>query len=97
LPTTPVVLMSGMSDAGYQGQPLPIGLPGAPGCDLLVAADVLATAVTSATGNAQSPLTIPNQQALLGVSVFHQWVVWDPSVNALSLVVSNAGKATVGN
>ena len=97
LPTTPVVLMSGMSDAVYQGQPLPIGLPGAPGCDLLVAADVLATAVTSATGNAQSPLTIPNQQALLGVSVFHQWVVWDPSVNALSLVVSNAGKATVGN
>ncbi|MEC8252804.1 MAG: S8 family serine peptidase [Planctomycetota bacterium] len=97
LPTTPAVLISGMSDAVYQGQPLPLAIPGAPGCDLLVSADVLATTITSPQGVAQSSLTVPNQQALLGVEVFHQWAVWDPSVNSLSIVVSNAGRATVGN
>ena len=97
LPTTPAVLISGMSDAVYQGQSLPLAIPGAPGCDLLVSADVLATTITSAQGVAQSSLTVPNQQALLGVEVFHQWAVWDPSVNSLSIVVSNAGRATVGN
>ena len=97
LPITPAVLLSGMSDAIYQGQPLPLTIPGAPGCNLLISADVLATVVTSSTGTAQSPLAVPNQQALLGVEVFHQWVVWDPTVNNLSLVFSNGGKATVGN
>ncbi|MEC9047922.1 MAG: trypsin-like peptidase domain-containing protein [Planctomycetota bacterium] len=97
LPATPAVLISGMSDVVYQGQLLPLPLPGAPGCDLLVSADVLATTVTSFAGVAQSSLAIPNQQALIGVEVFHQWAIWDPSVNGLSIAVSNAGKATVGN
>ena len=40
---------------------------------------------------------VPNSQALTGLSVFHQWAVWDPSVNALSIVMSDGAVATVGS
>lgn len=97
LPATFGVLVSGLSDQLSGGQPLPIALPGAPGCELLVAADVLATALTDANGAASSPLTIPNQQSLLGLDIFHQWAIWDPTVNSLSIVMSNGGVAKIGS
>ena len=48
------------------------------------------------TGNASVSFSVPNNGALVGTEVFHQWFVLDP-VNAVGLVTSNAGRARVGN
>ncbi|MFN3240540.1 MAG: hypothetical protein ACE37K_03405 [Planctomycetota bacterium] len=97
LENTFAVLVSGLSDQAYNGLPLPLPLPNAPGCDLLVAAESLELAITDAQGNAQSPMVVPNNSALTGLAVFHQWGIWDPTVNNLKIVMSNAGIATIGN
>ena len=97
LANTFAVLVSGVSDQVYTGLPLPLALPGAPGCDLLVSADVLELAITDGQGQTQSPMVVPNTQALTGASIYHQWAIWDPTVNSLSIVMSDAGVATIGN
>ena len=91
------LLVSGLDDQIFQGLPLPLALPNAPGCNLLVSADVLQTAGVSASGSAQGAIGVPNNPSFVGLSVFHQWLVWDPGVNVLSVVASNGGTATVQN
>ena len=54
-------------------------------------------AVTDANGEASSPIAVPNAGNLVGLTVYHQWLIWDPSVNNLNIVTSNAGAATVQN
>lgn len=93
--STFAVLLSGLSDTTYQGAPLPSPLPGAPGCDLQASADVSTAVIVSPTGTASSPISVPSSASLMGLPLFHQWAVLD-SVNSLGLVVSDAGKATVG-
>ncbi len=97
LPQTFALLVSGLSDQANQGVPLPLPLPNAPGCELLVATDVIELATTNANGQANVPISIPNTASLVGLEVFHQWAIWEPTVNTLNIVVSNGGKVTVGN
>lgn len=97
LPAAFSVLVSGLSDQVSGGLPLPIALPGAPSCELLVSADVLLLAVTDAGGLASTPVAVPSNQTLLGLEVFHQWAIYDPSVNNLAIVMSNGGVAKIGN
>lgn len=97
LDTTFALLASGLNNATYQGIPLPFELPNAPGCDLLVSADALDLAITDANGDASSPIVVPNAANLVGLTVYHQWLIWDPTVNNLNIVTSNAGTATVQN
>ncbi len=97
LPATFALLISGLSDQVHLGQPLPLPLPGAPGCDLLVSIDVTSVATTDLTGATNLPIAVPGLGSLIGYEVFHQWAVWDPTVNALDIVVSNGGKARLGN
>ncbi len=89
------VLISGLSDTVYQGSPLPAALPGAPGCSILAAPTVTEAQAISAMGTASGTITVPNSLTLMGLEVFHQWAVLD-TVNTLGIVVSDAGKATVG-
>ena len=97
LPNTFAIIVSGLSSQVNSGAPLPLALPGAPGCDLLVSTDSTAVEFVDAQGQAQSAVPVPNSQALTGLAIFHQWAVWDPSVNALSIVMSDGAVATVGN
>ena len=97
LANTFAIFVSGLSDQTSNGLPLPLPMPGAPGCELLVSTQDMRLETVDAQGSAQYSMTIPNNQVLIGTSVFHQWAVWDPTVNNLSIVVSNAAVATVGN
>ena len=72
-------------------------MPGAPGCDLLTAAETSEVTLTDAAGAASLSVTVPNAQSLIGLQVFHQWAIWDPSANAISIVMSDGGTATIGN
>lgn len=91
------LLASGLDNQTYQGLSLPLAIPNAPGCDLLVSADVLDLAALDANGEARAPIQVPNAPNLVGLTIYHQWLVWDAGVNALSVVTSNAGSATVQN
>lgn len=95
LANAPTLLVSGFSDQTYGAIPLPLALPGAPGCNLLVAADVLNVLTTTPAGTSSFAINVPNSGALVGFELFHQWAVGDPA-NALGLVLSGAGKATIG-
>ena len=74
---------------------MPAALPGAPGCELQASADVSSVEFVSPTGAASSTISVPNSASLMGLPVYHQWAVLD-TVNPLGIVVSDAGKATVG-
>jgi hypothetical protein len=74
-----------------------VPLPNAPGCDLFATPDALDLVPISTTGTASAPITIPNSGALVGLNAFHQWAVLDVAANALGIVVSDAGQATVGS
>ena len=91
------VLASGFSNTAHAGVPLPAPLPGAPGCDLLVSPEALDAVLTDAAGAATASIAVPNDPTLVGLAVFHQWAVLDPPANALGIVVSDGGHATVGN
>ncbi|MEC7726530.1 MAG: choice-of-anchor J domain-containing protein [Planctomycetota bacterium] len=92
-PSTFAVLASGLSNTTWSGGTLPVALPGAPGCSLLVDPAVLSA---RPTGNANVAFNVPNNGALVGTELFHQWCVLD-AVNPAGLVVSDAGRARVGN
>ena len=97
-PSSVGVMVSGYSDSSFGGGVvLPAGLPGAPGCDLMVSPDVLQASPTSATGSVSRGFTIPNNSALTGTALFHQWVFLDAGANQTGLIVSNGVGVTVGN
>ena len=54
---------------------------------------MLRSASTSGSGPG---FTVPNNVALEGVEVFHQWAVLD-AVNPAGIVLSNAARAKIGN
>ena len=95
-PSALAVLVQGLSDQTYSGGSLPVTLPGAPGCDLLVSPDVTVTALTNAAGASSSTIAIPNTSALEGLGVFYQWVVLDQQANAIGLVTSGGALGVLG-
>ncbi|MCU0862371.1 MAG: M28 family peptidase [Planctomycetes bacterium] len=90
------VLATGFSDTSYAGIPLPWTIPGAGPCQLFASGDLSAVVATDAGGSAALPLPIPDQAALIGGRLYHQWLVFDPSVNSFGFVVSGAARSTIG-
>ena len=50
---------------------------------------------TTTSGTASLTINVPNDTALSGVNLYHQWAIVD-NVNALGLVVTGAAHAIVG-
>ena len=91
------IMVSGLSNQVYQGLPLPLALPDAPSCDLLVSADLLDATTTNVAGFASRPIGVPNQPLLVGLEIYHQWYVWDQAANAFGFISSNGGRALIRN
>jgi hypothetical protein len=87
----------GWSDATWQGSPLPVdlGFLGAPGCSVLISVD-LTWPVFNWAGYATWAVSIPVAPSLVGQRFYNQAAAVDHS-NALGLVFSNAGAATIGD
>jgi len=96
VPGSGAFILSGLSDTVYGGQPLPAALTGAPGCLVYAAPDTTLLLFTSGAGTASTPVGVPNTPGLVGLNVYHQWAILD-AVNMLGLVVSDAGRASLGN
>src|SRR5262245_34915267 len=98
-PAQEVIGLLGLSNQvgfGVAGTPpLPFGLAvfGMPGCSLLVSADLF----TVLLPNGVWTLTVPNQPALAGLSVYVQGFAQAPTANALGFITSNAGRGVVGS
>jgi hypothetical protein len=93
------VLVMGFSNTFWGPIPLPFSLApfGAPGCSLQVSYDLVwGAVVTDAFGEGKLTYAIPNNSGLWGVRWHNQWLVFDTGANALNLVNSWSGTATVG-
>jgi hypothetical protein len=77
--------------------PIDLGFLGAPGCLAQILASVFDARAVSASGTANWVLPVPYDQALVGVTVEYQALVFDPTVNSLGLTISNRLRAVVGN
>jgi hypothetical protein len=92
------LMAAGFSDTTWNGAALPFDLSivGLTGCNLLVAADVLAF-MPLVAGELQFALALPNNTGLLGQSMFLQAFVEDASApNGLG-GISRAGRAVFGS
>ena len=99
MPNTLAVLLLGASDSIWFGGTLPYSLAnlGAPGCSLLASTEISAGFMTNGSGSANLDLAFPNQPSLLGSRLFTQYVVVDPTTNALGLAFTNAVRTVLGN
>lgn len=69
-----------------------VGMPGCQlGLDMIVLESVLQIG-----GSGQWALPIPNSSLFLGMSVWHQAVALDPTVNSLGLITSDTGEGVIG-
>jgi hypothetical protein len=95
-PGAPAALFLGASDVAWTGGLLPTSVPLAPGCTVLVSAETLDWAVANADGSASHSFALPDVASLVGVDVFHQWVVLDAGANPLGLAFSAGARSTIG-
>lgn len=98
LPTTALVLTLTSVTSVPQGLvPLAsIFAEGVPGCDVLVAPDILAALVT-ATGTVTSSFFLPNTPPLVGVTFYHQMIPWEIVAGVVTTITAtNALQLTAG-
>ncbi|MBL9077215.1 MAG: hypothetical protein JNL08_06920 [Planctomycetes bacterium] len=99
LPTVAIVAtLTSFSSIPQGAVPLALAFPQAgPGCDVLVAPDILGALVTT-TGSAASAMYLPNVPPLVGMTFFHQMVPieLDGSGAWVSVTATNALSITPG-
>jgi hypothetical protein len=101
LPQIPIAVpfgLLGFSDQAWDGFPLPfdLGSIGMSGCSLYNDIAV-ATLLYRDRSTASWSLRVPNMAVLLGIEAFFQVLVLDPGANAFGGVMTNGGRATIGN
>lgn len=101
------VLVTGISDRSWGPMQLPYAMPFG-GCSLMASGEVMLPMPPASGGGflARCRIAVPNDIALLGATVFQQWVTFSVICydqpcyrNAMSsdpLVSSNGGKAVIG-
>ena len=71
--------------------------PVLPGCTLYSSLDVMLGGVaTGIKGSGSMNIAIPNNQSLVGLQYYNQWMVVDQAANGLGIVLSNGGAARIG-
>ncbi len=97
-PRVPALLFTGTQNKSWGGISLPFDLAplGARGCRIFCSALVILPARTGIAGKASFQWLIPRTPGMVGTSIFHQWLVFDPKANSLGLVTSNAAGNTLG-
>lgn len=77
------------------GLPLPLALPGTPGCLLLTSPDV-ALRLPVTAGTTSATLAIPSAGSLLGAALFDQGLAFDPAASVPGMIVSNGVAVRAG-
>ena len=98
VPYAPAVVVLGVSNAFWQGLPLPVNLAavGAPGCQVLTSSDIFLQA-TNFNGTGYMTIALPPGLAPSTMPAFFvQSFTLDLAANPLGIVLSNAGAVQVG-
>jgi hypothetical protein len=82
---------------GTSTLPMNLAAFGAPNCSLLASIDATRFLLTDPTGTATFTLAVPNAAALIGLTLYGQGVVVDPSANAAHLAMTNGLRLDVGS
>lgn len=92
-------LVFAFSNAQWMSFPTPVDLAmfGAPNCFNRTSTDDASFLLLDGNGRGTRSVSIPNLGQLLGFTFHNQAAVVQPGINALSLLVSNAGTGVVGN
>jgi V8-like Glu-specific endopeptidase len=100
-PNQPAVLFFGVSKTFWPaaGQALPFNLAvaGMTGCQLYVSTEIDVTVDSGPLGFASVNVTIPNNQSLVGRSVFTQYLYSSPGTNPANTAATDAGEIKIGN
>ena len=89
--------MVGASNTTWLGGNLPFDLraAGMPGCNLLVSMDILHN-LSIVSGKATWSFQIPTDPTVAGGQFYLQGLVFEPGINQLGAIVSNAGAGRIG-
>ena len=81
----------GGSSSSASGQPLPTSLAplGAPGCLLLVSADLTTMLIGSLSGDMSLTMSLPAAPGLLNYNLYTQFAIFDPAANAFGWKFTN--------
>lgn len=95
----PAFLIYAFDRTQWQSMPTPVdlGMFGAPTCFAQTSADVASLLLLGGTGTGTAGLTIPTDPSFGGFTWYNQAVLVTPGVNAIDMLVTNAGTAVVGN
>jgi hypothetical protein len=91
-------MLTGFTRDFWAGGPLPLDLTivGMPGCSLLTSSEETVT-LPNIGGRASQTLTIPNDSALYGASLYFQGAVFDRPANAQGVILSPGLDARIGD
>jgi hypothetical protein len=97
-PSTIGVIATGVSDSQWGPYKLPFDFTsiGAPGCSLLISLDFLQPFLARADGGYSLPLPLPNNATWSGITLYHQYILFDQGANPTWLSFSNALRARFG-
>ncbi len=95
----PAFLIYELDHTQWQSMPTPVDLAilGAPTCFAQTSADVASLLLLGGTGSGIAGLIIPTYPSFGGFTWYDQAVLVTPGVNAIGMLVTNAGTAVVGN
>jgi hypothetical protein len=90
LPSATIILLAGDSKITWSGLKLPWALPGAPGCSVFAAGQILVYSKVNTVGSLDLGFTIPLDKNLIGKVFYTQAAVEDQKANAFGVAMSNA-------
>ena len=95
-PSSIAAAILGLSDQFWAAGTLPLPVPGAPGCELLVSTERIDSLAVDPNGRSRVTYGVPNSSALIGVDVFHQWIVLDAGANPFGTAFSAGARSRIG-
>ena len=90
----PALFVQGFSRRQWAGLTLPLALPGA--CEISTSLDLITAKITTALGASNQTIAIPSLRDLIGLRFFTQFLVSDPTANALGWTSSDAFLVEIG-
>ena len=94
-PLAPLILFTGVSNSVWAGIPLPLDLPGAAGCQILAAPQIIISGpAANGHGKFNLPTSLPSDPALVGLPIYLQWAAAS-AANPVGIVLSDALAFTI--
>jgi hypothetical protein len=95
MPIDLAIMTVTLESSFHGGMPLPLPIPSAPGCSLLVS-PLVNSVVVGSGGVGTWAWSVPSSPAFFGTMFYNQAFVLDPGANQLGVVTTNAAQGRLG-